>query len=302
MCKTLPLIAGFSLILCHALTCRLDAADPIALSITSLPNAFRIDDQVISGGLPDGAQGFAELHKIGVRTIISVDSAKPDVEAARRAGLRYIHLPHGYDGIDSSRVLQLAKAITDLPGPVYIHCHHGKHRSPAAAASACIAAGRIDHEAGVEFLKTAGTSPDYQGLHQTVARTQLVAPNVLESLVVEFQAFEAPPALATQMVKLQEIFDSLSLTESSGWENQANLNPTQQALMLKECFDETFRDDSSSNRSAEYIQLLNRSLSNAKKLEDILRSGPTNTTTASRVFREIKSDCKSCHQISRDVP
>ncbi|MGB7325613.1 MAG: sulfur transferase domain-containing protein [Rubripirellula sp.] len=305
MPKTLHLIIGLSLLLCHTPPSCLNAAEPTPLSIASLPNAFRIDDQVISGGLPDGDEGFAELHRIGVRTIISVDGAKPDDDAARRAGLRYVHLPHGYGGIDSGRVLELAKAITDLPGPVYIHCHHGKHRSPAAAASACIAAGRIDHDAGVEFLTTAGTSRDYQGLHQTVARTKAVAPEFLESMVVDFQPFEAPPALATQMVKLQEIFDSLSLTESSGWKFQSNhtgLNPTQQALMLKECLDQTFRDNSISDRSAEFTQILNQSISNANKLETILRSDPTNSAIASKIFREIKTDCKACHQISRDVP
>ena len=90
---------------------------------------------VISGGVP-GGEGFATLAAMGVKTIISVDGGAPDVAAAKAAGIRYIHLPMGYDGCEESRVLELTRATRDSMerGGVYIHCHHGKHRSPAAAA------------------------------------------------------------------------------------------------------------------------------------------------------------------------
>ena len=107
-----------------------------------LPNAYRLHPRVISGGQPEGEQAFARLKELGVKTVISVDGARPEVELARKYGLRYVHLPHGYDGVPDERASELAKAVRDLPGPVYIHCHHGKHRSPAAATVACVAAAR----------------------------------------------------------------------------------------------------------------------------------------------------------------
>src|SRR5258706_10041968 len=64
-----------------------------------LPNALQVHPQVISGGQPEGEAGFVELKGLGIKTIISVDGAKPDVEMAKKYGLRYVHLPHGYDGI-----------------------------------------------------------------------------------------------------------------------------------------------------------------------------------------------------------
>ena len=42
------------------------------------------------------------------------------------------------------RVEEIATAVQTLPGPIYIHCHHGKHRSPAASAAACVGAGLIE--------------------------------------------------------------------------------------------------------------------------------------------------------------
>src|SRR5262245_42817749 len=107
-------------------------AKPEKLAVEHLPNAYRITDKVISGGLPEGDAAFQELADLGVKTVISVDGMKPDVETAKKHGLRYVHLPHGYDGVPSERVLELAKAVRELPGLIYIHCHHGKHRSPAA--------------------------------------------------------------------------------------------------------------------------------------------------------------------------
>src|SRR5690349_9452889 len=64
-----------------------------------LPNAVRIHAKVFSGGLPDGEAGFAELQELGIKTVISVDGAKPDVATAKKHGLRYVHMPHGYDGV-----------------------------------------------------------------------------------------------------------------------------------------------------------------------------------------------------------
>jgi len=108
---------------------------PVKLNALHLPNAVHVHAKVISGGQPDGEAAFQELHRLGVKTVISVDGAAPDLELAKKYGLRYVHLPHGYDGIPEPRVQELAKAVRDLEGPIYIHCHHGKHRSPAAAAT-----------------------------------------------------------------------------------------------------------------------------------------------------------------------
>src|SRR4051794_39790224 len=92
-------------------------ADPTPVAAAGLHNAFRISGRVYSGSSPDGEGGFAALAALGIKTVLSVDGARPDVEAARRHGLRYVHLPFGYDGIPRDRVVALAKAAATLPGP-----------------------------------------------------------------------------------------------------------------------------------------------------------------------------------------
>jgi protein tyrosine/serine phosphatase len=69
---------------------------------------------------------------------------------------------HGDTAFDISqeRTKELAKADRELAGPIYLHCHHGKHRSPAAAVVACVTAGLILPHAALPILRTAGTSED----------------------------------------------------------------------------------------------------------------------------------------------
>ena len=84
---------------------------PERLEIRGIENTFRLSPRLYSGGDPHGTEALTALKELGVRTIISVDGAHPDVELARKYGLRYVHLPHGYDGIPQSRVLELGKAV-----------------------------------------------------------------------------------------------------------------------------------------------------------------------------------------------
>src|ERR1051326_9522581 len=65
------------------------AAQPMTLP--GLRNVFRVGRRLYSGAAPADEAGFRSLCALGVRTIISVDGATPDVAAARRHGLRYVH-------------------------------------------------------------------------------------------------------------------------------------------------------------------------------------------------------------------
>jgi len=154
---------------------------PRKIAATYLPNPVMVHPKVISGGLPEGDNAFQELQSLGVKTIISVDGMKPDVDTASKFGLRYVHLPHGYDGVPSGRVKELAKAVRSLDGPIYIHCHHGKHRSPAAASIACVGAGLISKSMALAVLELAGTSPNYRGHFDSARRAKPLETAFLEN-------------------------------------------------------------------------------------------------------------------------
>src|SRR5690348_5650109 len=88
----LPLLGGLA---CQPPT---TTAPPVALEpaigakveAAGLHNVYRITEKLYSGSSPDGDEGFRSLAKLGVKTIISVDGMKPDVEAAHKHGMRYV--------------------------------------------------------------------------------------------------------------------------------------------------------------------------------------------------------------------
>jgi protein tyrosine phosphatase (PTP) superfamily phosphohydrolase (DUF442 family) len=225
---------------------------PQKLNASYLPNAIRIHEKVISGGLPEGDWAFQELEKLGVKTVISVDGAKPDLELAKKHGLKYVHLPHSYDGIPEQRAKELAKAIRDLEGPIYIHCHHGKHRSPAAAAVACVSAGLVDPSMSTAILKIAGTNPNYRGLYQSAESARKLDQAVLDAIESDFPEIAKLPAMAEAMVHLEHTQDRLNQIAAAEWkspESHPDLDPAHEALLLREHFTEMLRHGSCCKRA-----------------------------------------------------
>jgi protein tyrosine phosphatase (PTP) superfamily phosphohydrolase (DUF442 family) len=302
-----PFLAVVALILCSAvLLAKSDEPKkPTKIESKTLPNAYELTDKVISGGQPQGEPAFKELKELGVKTVISVDGAKPNVPLAKKYGLRYVHMPHGYDGIPGERLLELTKAVHDLPGPVYIHCHHGKHRSPAAAAAVCVAAGYLSTDEGMAVLESAGTSRGYRGLYQTVREARPIDEKTLAEAKVEFPETSEIPPLADAMIGIEHTHDHLKTVAAAGWQatkEHADIDPPHEALLLREHYTELIRTDDMKGRPAEFQKLVQQSEANAQRLEDALRAKKRDVENVNRIFERVTADCTSCHQKFRDVP
>ena len=292
-------------------TTAMQMSFPRALTARYLTNLVQVHDNVISGGLPEGALAFTELTQLGIKTIISVDSATPDVAMARKHGLKYVHLPHGYDGISSDRVVQLAKAVRELDGPIYIHCHHGKHRSPAAASVACVAAGFLPASQAVAVLQLAGTSPNYRGLFEAAARAQPIDLTVLDGLIVEFPETSSVPPMAEAMVALDRTHEHLLRLAKAGWQSipeHPDIFPEHEALILQEHFAELRRISDVRLEHPDFARLLQDSESLAcvlkGKLSKVAGSDPDAEIRAmlDAMASEILLNCNRCHQKFRDPP
>lgn len=278
------------------------------LQAEGLHNVLRLSDRIYSGSSPAGDEGFRSLRRLGIRTAISVDGARPEVEKARRFGLRYVHLPIGYDGVPRDRALQLARAVRDLPGPVYVHCHHGKHRGPAAAVAAhlCLDA-RCSVEQAEGFLKQAGTDPRYTGLVGLPRSFRRPSAEELDRADADFPEVAAVPDLARLMVEVDARFDHLQVVQKAGWQqppDHPDLDPPHEALVLAEQFREAARLDSA-GRPAELRLWLSEAESQAMVLEELLRSGKTKGQVDQRVldaaFSKVRSTCTRCHAKYRDT-
>jgi len=269
-----------------------------------LPNAILVHSTVVSGGLPSRNGAFEELAQLGIKTIISVDGIKPDVQGAEAVGLRYVHLPHGYDGISEERLLQISKAIRDLPGPVYIHCHHGKHRSPAAAAAACIMLGKIPSQRGLEVLKIAGTNMGFRGLVRAVEGAAILPPDRLDTFQFEFGSVAEVPPMVDAMVAMDAILDRLKAQQHHGW-GAAGGEAASEALLLREHYMELHRSESEKKQEVEFLELLDQGRALAQRLENCLRgdrakSSPQDLADANGLMKQLTANCSRCHTQYRD--
>lgn len=280
-------------------------------------NVIQVHSKILSGGLPSGVEAFQELSSLGVRTIISVDAAKPDVATAKQLGMRYIHLPHGYDGIPKERIAELAKAVQELEGPIFIHCHHGKHRSPAAASVACVAAGLLPESKALTILKLAGTDPHYRGLYQVAQQVQPFSEEELSQIKVAYKEVADVPPLAEAMVELEEAMNRLKQIQQSNWNAEAEpskLTPAAQALLLAELFAEMLRGPEVEHESAPYQQMLEESRMAAQRIHETLKKDSSDPEKSSSSLVEERSflpeldgqlkiiadNCRACHHQFRD--
>lgn len=276
----------------------------------NLHNVFQVHEKVLSGGQPHGEDGFKALKELGVKTVISVDGAMPEVELARKYGLRYVHLPHGYDGVPEERVRELAKAVRDLEGPVYIHCHHGKHRSPAASAVACVSTGLIAPQSALAILEAAGTSKSYRGLYQSAEEARQLDQKLLDALDVEFKEITEVPAMADAMVEIEHHHEHLNQIARNEWRllaDHPDLAPGHEALMLREHFTELLRTDELKARPAGFQSLMKEGEARARALEDLYRDWePSKSVDGLKrlqaAMEAVNQNCAACHKQFRDVP
>ena len=258
---------------------------------------------MLSGSSPDGDAGFRSLQELGVRTIISVDGARPDIERAHQFGMRYVHLPIGYDGVPRQQMLRIARAVRDLPGKVYVHCHHGKHRGPAAAISAqrCLEP-RCSADEAMEFLQQAGTEPHYRGLFASVEQAGVVDSQELEAVPAEFPEVAEVGGLVQAMVAIDQRWDNLSAIRAAKWSvppDHADLDPPHEALQLREQFREAARLREVSGKPELFRKLLAEAESACGDLESSLRE-PKDSAKAETAYARCRDSCNRCHEQFRD--
>ncbi len=289
------------------------AADPVAAAFRPLPlegmeNTFSVGKRLYSGSSPENEAAFAALEKLGVKTIVSVDGTVPDAAAAQRHGMRYIHLPFGYDGIPSTNALRLAKAVATVDGPIYFHCHHGKHRGPAAVAVVCEALDGWKPDQADAWLRAAGTSTNYAGLFRSVAEFKPPTAAELAAVPADFPARAPTPALVDAMVRIDGHADALELARKSGFtapKGNPDLVPSAEALQLLELFREARRTGLGARRGPRHDEGLARAEEAAARLLEAIRSfdksrTAPNLAAAEKSLAALKQSCVACHKAERD--
>ena len=266
--------------------------------LPGLHNVFHLSERLYSGSVPEGDEGFHSLQRLGIRTILTVDGMSPDVERAHRFGMRYVHLPFGYDGCPVPQANRIVRAVRDLPGPVYVHCHHGKHRSPTAAEFVRIALDGITPEQAVREMQRAGTGKEYEGLYQDVRAYRPPTEAQLDHVPATFPEVARIPPLAQEMVRIDDRFSRLKAAQESGW---TKADPSQirgDALQLRELFVELNRGPVLNGRPDGLKKQMRDAEQDALALDAAVRTSQWDA--AGPALGRIAAGCGTCHTAYRN--
>jgi protein tyrosine phosphatase (PTP) superfamily phosphohydrolase (DUF442 family) len=298
-------------------------ADDTPRDFPGIHNVVAFADGFYSGSVPEGDAGFDSLVALGVKTVISVDGAIPEVDKAKARGMRYVHLPIGYDGFDDARKGQLVRAVRDLAKPIYLHCHHGKHRSAGAAGTVGVSLGWITNDVAIARMKVSGTAEGYKGLWACTAKAAPMMAALIDAARADFPEVTKPDSMTAAMVTIDEVFDRLKLVEKNAWTVPADhpdLAPAADAGKIADLYRlldgdahlAALADDAA---RADFRVKMAAGAGLASELETLLAGGGPKATGAaesdeaaiaahrkklSAAMKQLGANCKDCHVKYRD--
>ena len=191
-----------SLLLCAAATLPPEGA---AADVAGLGRVVNVGRGVYAGPQPDDWAATRTFD-----AVVCVDSLPPETDADVRFG------PTPYSGLSDAAKAVLASA----EGRVYVHCHHGRHRGPAAAVWLARRRG-LDDESAKKRLTLAGTGEQFPGLWR----------DALGTTEVPLGAAEPASVIRRSMAEIDRLYDPDRLTD-------------ERRTLIAEAFREAARDRS----------------------------------------------------------
>lgn len=262
------------------------------------PDRFvEVSERIFSGAQPKGEDQYASLATMGIRTIVSVDGAIPDVATASKFGLRYVHIPIGYDGISSQASNDLAAVGGQPGGAIFVHCHHGRHRGPAAAVVVAMALGQIDNAGANQVLTQAGTGRQYAGLWRDVANYKPPLHTPFATGLVEKAETSLLVRSMSQLGRSFESFTEHSDRSSKVERGSRDKTLSELAWLVEEGFKESMR----APEIVSNIEMA-RQMNEARILSHKLRRAVDrhDWSVADRLHQSLKEGCVSCHKAHRN--
>ncbi|MBN2580084.1 MAG: tyrosine-protein phosphatase [Pirellulales bacterium] len=127
-----------------------------ALQRPGLPNLHKVNDRLYRGAQPE-KEGYAELAKMGVKTIICLRSDDEDSKHLKDLPIKCVHIPFNALKPKKSQAVEFLKVVTDKKRqPVFVHCQHGSDRTGMMCALYRVAVDGWSKQAAVQEMTKGG--------------------------------------------------------------------------------------------------------------------------------------------------
>lgn len=268
-----------------------------------LHNVRKLSDTIWSGGEPLSDAALERIAGWGVKTILSVDGKAPDAETASALGMRYVHVPIRYGGINTGNLTKIAKTFRELEAPFFVHCFHGVHRGPAAAMVGRLVLDGASREQVLAEMRLCGTSKKYMGLYQSIAAAPMPAAAKTAGWTWDFPAVQRVADLRRAMVDAQRSFDNLLLLQDRDFAAdpaQPDLDARNEAEKITQYLQQCGTMKDADSRPADYRDWMASSIAAGQDLQGAFTGEVPDVDRARAAFKKLKVDCKACHSAYRN--
>jgi protein tyrosine/serine phosphatase len=98
-------------------------------NLPGVPNFHKVSEDLYRGAQPT-QEGFRELEKLGIKTVVNLRSSHSDKDLLKGTNFSYEHIPMTAWHPEQEDAVRFLKIVTDANRtPVFVHCRHGADRT-----------------------------------------------------------------------------------------------------------------------------------------------------------------------------
>lgn len=123
------------------------------LDLPGCGNLYKVSDTLYRGEQPT-AEGFKELEKLGIKTVVNLRSLHSDRDELKGTDLNYEHIRMEAWDPEQDEIEAFLKLATDPEKqPVFVHCLHGADRTGTMVAVYRVVIEGWDKEKAIDEMK-----------------------------------------------------------------------------------------------------------------------------------------------------
>lgn len=129
-----------------------------AIEKSGLPNFYKVSEELYRGARPE-VEGFKELEKMGIKTVINLEAYHSDEDEMEEAevDINYYQIPMYAWYPEDKELIEFLDIISNKENaPFFVHCKHGADRTGITVATYRIIVEGWSKEEAIDEMKNGG--------------------------------------------------------------------------------------------------------------------------------------------------